>query len=209
MSKKDTPYEDKTTDNKAANNTTVEGELLDENADVATITESEEAINNAAKDAILSAEELVQQSRIMQTEIEKLEDKLLRQQAEQQNLQRRMEREIDHARKFAVERFIKELLPIKDSMEIAQVAAAKDDADWATLRQGNDLIVKMMVAMMAKLNITEINPTIGEKFNPQWHEAMSMLPDPEKESGNIMIVHQKGYLLNERLIRAAKVIVVQ
>jgi molecular chaperone GrpE len=209
MSKKDTPYEDKTTDNKAANNTTVEGELLDENADVATITESEEAINNAAKDAILSAEELVQQSRIMQTEIEKLEDKLLRQQAEQQNLQRRMEREIDHARKFAVERFIKELLPIKDSMEIAQVAAAKDDADWATLRQGNDLIVKMMVAMMAKLSITEINPAIGEKFNPQWHEAMSMLPDPEKESGNIMIVHQKGYLLNERLIRAAKVIVVQ
>lgn len=205
--------EEKDNKNKDEENATakvdaVEGELLDENAEESTLTEDETAVNNSTEEAILSAEELISQSRIMQSEIEKLEDKLLRQQAEQQNLQRRMEREIDNARKFAIERFVQELLPIRDSMEIAQTEAAKEDASLDTLREGNDLIVKMMVNAMAKLNIEAIDPE-GEKFDPQWHEAMSMLPDPEKESGMIMHVHQKGYVMNGRLIRAAKVIVAQ
>ena len=203
-----TAVEESTTEAPENSVNAVEGELLDENADESTLSENEDSVNQTGDDNIASAEELIQQSRIMQAEIEKLEDKMLRQQADQQNLQRRMEREIDNARKFAVERFVKEILPIRDSMELAQVEAAKDDSTLETLREGNDLVVKMLVNVMAKLNIEEMNPE-GEKFDPQWHEAMSMLPDPEKESGTIMHVHQKGYVMHGRLIRAAKVIVAQ
>jgi len=133
-------------------------------------------------------------------------DNLLRKQAEYDNLQKRMERELDNARKYALEKFATELLAVKDSMELGIEAATKPETTLDTVRDGIDLTLKMLTDTMAKFGIQEINP-IEEKFNPQWHEAMAMQPVPNVEDGTVLLVHQKGYQLNERLLRPARVVV--
>jgi molecular chaperone GrpE len=133
-------------------------------------------------------------------------DNLLRKQAESDNLQKRMERELDNARKYALEKFATQLLAVKDSMELGIEAATKPETTLDSVREGIDLTLKMLTDTMAKFGIQEINP-IEEKFNPQWHEAMAMQPVPNVEEGTVLHVHQKGYQLNERLLRPARVVV--
>lgn len=127
--------------------------------------------------------------------------------AEMENLRKRTEREVRNAHKFALERFFGELLPARDSLEMG-LAAADGEVDLAKLREGVELTLKQLTAAMEKFGAREVN-ALGVKFDPSEHEAMAMLPTDQAEPNTVVQVMQKGYWLNERLIRPAKVIVAQ
>jgi len=128
--------------------------------------------------------------------------------AEMENLRKRTEREVQNAHKFALERFFGELLPVRDSLELG-IVAANDAAEVAQLRAGLELTLKQLAAAMEKSGAHAVNPDVGVKFNPAEHEAMAMMPTDQQEPNTVVQVMQKGYRLNERLIRPAKVIVAQ
>lgn len=128
--------------------------------------------------------------------------------AEMENLRKRTERDVQNAHKFALERFLGELLPVRDSLELG-LAAADGATEVAHLRSGLELTLKQLAAAMEKSGAREVNPAIGVKFNPAEHEAMAMMPTDQQEPNTVAQVVQKGYQLNERLIRPAKVIVAQ
>ncbi len=130
----------------------------------------------------------------------------LRSQAELDNLTKRSARDLANAHKFAVEKFVAEILPVHDSMEMGVGAANDGNADIASLKEGMSLTLKMFADLMEKFNIQAISPE-GEKFNPELHQAMSMQEVEGAESNTILTVVQKGYLLNDRLVRPAMVIV--
>jgi len=132
-------------------------------------------------------------------------DQCLRLQAEMDNLRKRNERDLANAHKFALEKFANELLPVKDSLEMG-LLAADDNADVSRLKEGSELTLKMLSSAMEKFNIKEINP-LNESFNPDYHEAISMQERQDVAPNTVVTVVQKGYLLNDRLIRPAMVIV--
>ena len=133
-------------------------------------------------------------------------DQLLRVQAELENSRRRAQRDVENAHKFALEKFALELLPVRDSLEMGLEAASAEDVGIEKLREGTELTLKMLSNAMEKFGINEINP-VGEPFNPELHQAMSMQESTEHEPNTVTAVMQKGYLLNDRLIRPAMVIV--
>ena len=132
-------------------------------------------------------------------------DQCLRLQADIENLRKRNERDLANAHKFALEKFASELLPVKDSLEMG-LAAAGENADVAKLKEGAELTLKMLASAMGKFNIKEVN-ALNEPFNPEYHEAMSMQEREDVAPNTVVTVVQKGYLLNDRLIRPAMVIV--
>ncbi|MGB5298958.1 MAG: nucleotide exchange factor GrpE [Thiogranum sp.] len=132
-------------------------------------------------------------------------DQCLRLQADIDNLRKRNERDLVNAHKFALEKFAVDLLPVKDSLEMG-LAAAEENADVAGLKEGGELTLKMLTSVMDKYNINEIN-ALNEKFNPEYHEAMSVQERADVKPNTVVTVVQKGYLLNDRLIRPAMVIV--
>lgn len=133
-------------------------------------------------------------------------DQCLRLQAELENLRKRSERDLSQAHKFALEKFAAELLPVKDSLEMGVAAAAEESATVEHLREGSELTLKMLTSALEKFKIKEINP-LNEQFNPEYHEAMSMQERADVAPNTVVTVVQKGYLLNDRLIRPAMVIV--
>ncbi len=134
-------------------------------------------------------------------------DQLVRLQAEMENLRKRTKRDLESAHKFALENICRELLAVRDSMEMGLQAAEIETADLDTMRQGMDLTLKMFAAMMDKFAMLQVNPPKGEKLNPELHQAMSMQEDADAEPNTILTVVQKGYTLNSRLMRPAMVIV--
>ena len=133
-------------------------------------------------------------------------DQVVRIQAEMDNLRKRTERDLVNAHKFALERFANELLPVKDSLEMGLAAFETEGADPEKLKEGVELTLQMLTAAMEKSAITEVNPE-NEAFNPDFHQAMSMQERDDVAPNTVVTVVQKGYLLNERLIRPAMVIV--
>jgi molecular chaperone GrpE len=133
-------------------------------------------------------------------------DKAVRAQAELDNVRKRTSRDIENAHKYALEKFINELLPVLDSMELGLNASDKIE-DVSSLREGMDLTMKMFCSSLEKSGINQVNPQKGDKFNPDQHEAVTMQEDAELESGTVITILQKGYELNGRLIRPAMVIV--
>lgn len=127
--------------------------------------------------------------------------------AEMDNMRKRVERDLQNAHKFALEKFINELLPVKDSLEMG-ISAAKETHDIAKLLEGSELTLKMLAMALEKYGIQEVNPQ-GDKFNPELHEAVAMQPSTDARPNTVLHVIQKGYLLNGRLIRPAMVIVAQ
>jgi molecular chaperone GrpE len=112
---------------------------------------------------------------------------------------------VENAHKYALERIAADLLPVKDSLELA-LAAIGDDAALDQLREGTALTLKMLGQTMEKYGIREINP-VGQPFNPELHQAMAMQESAEQAPNSVLVVMQKGYTLNERLIRPALVVV--
>lgn len=133
-------------------------------------------------------------------------DQALRAAAEAQNVRRRAEQEAEKARKFALEKFVKELLPVVDSLEKA--LEAMDEEASEAHREGVAMTLKMQRDVLTKFGVETVEPA-GEPFDPQVHEAMAMVPNPELEPNTVMDVMQKGYLLNGRLVRPAMVVVSQ
>ncbi len=127
--------------------------------------------------------------------------------AEMDNMRKRTERELANAHKFALEKFVNELLPVKDSLEMG-IGHAGETADLNRLIEGAELTLKMLAAALVKVGVEEVNPQ-GQKFDPARHEAMAMQPSAEAEPNTVLHVVQKGYVLNDRLIRPAMVIVAQ
>ena len=130
----------------------------------------------------------------------------LRSQAEIENVRKRGQKDVESAHKYAVDKFVAELIPIKESMDLGYAASHEDNADIAKIKEGTELTLKMFSSMFEKFKIVELNPK-GEKFNPSFHEAISMLPSPDFAANTVMDVVQKGYLLNERVVKPALVVV--
>ncbi len=133
-------------------------------------------------------------------------DRLLRLQAEMENQRKRAQNDVTKARKFALEGIVGDLLPIKDSLEMGLAAAAAEDADPNSIVEGAELTLKMLAQVFEKNNIVEVNP-VDEKFDPEYHQAMSMQEIEGKAPNTVTSVMQKGYTLNERLVRPALVMV--
>jgi molecular chaperone GrpE len=130
-------------------------------------------------------------------------DQFIRAKAEMDNLRRRNVKDLENAHKFGIEKFVTELLPVLDSMVMG---LAVEDASAESLREGMELTMNMLEKMMEKLGIEEIDP-LNEKFDAAKHQAMTTQPSAEVEPNTVLAVMQKGYSLNERLIRPAMVIV--
>jgi molecular chaperone GrpE len=128
----------------------------------------------------------------------------LRAAAELENVRKRAARDVEHAHKFALENFGRELLAVVDSLEMGLAAA--DNADAEALREGSEATCKLLKKTLERFGISEVDPE-GEPFDPEMHEAMSMMPSPNAEPGSVVQVIQKGYALNDRLLRPARVIV--
>ena len=133
-------------------------------------------------------------------------DKAVRATAEQENIRRRAQRDLENAHKFALEKFLQELIPIKDSLEMGLQAARAPDADVTKLREGSELILKMLSDALEKFGIEEVDP-MGHPFDPEHHQAMTLLESPDHDPNTVVAVMQKGYKLNDRLVRPAMVAV--
>lgn len=136
---------------------------------------------------------------------EKQREQALRAMAEADNVRKRAERDLENAHKYAIERFVGELLPVKDGLELG-LAAATDSSDVESLREGTEMTLRMLSAAIEKFGVLEVSP-MGEAFDPAVHQAMSTRESAEADAGTVLEVIQKGYLLNDRLVRPALVIV--
>jgi len=156
-----------------------------------------------AEDAEPTLDEMVGQ---LQDDLMAAQDSVLRAQADAQNTKRRAEQDIEKARKFALERFAGDLLPVIDNLERALESAAGDNDAIKSIAEGVELTRKGLLDAMKKYNIETVDPA-GEPFDPQLHQAMSMVENPDVEPNTVIAVMQKGYTLNGRLIRPAMVMV--
>jgi molecular chaperone GrpE len=133
------------------------------------------------------------------------EQEILRLHAEMDNLRKRVERDIDNARKFALERFVDGLLPVVDSLEMGVQASENPNATLEAIREGSQMTLNMFMQTLEKFGVTPVHP-IGERFNPEHHQAISVQPH-EGPVDHVVGVMQKGFLLKDRLVRPALVVV--
>jgi molecular chaperone GrpE len=131
-------------------------------------------------------------------------DRYLRAAAELENVRKRATRDVENARKYALERFGKELLAVRDTLEMGLAAA--ENATVESLIEGKNATLKLLTTVLAQFGIEEVDP-LGEPFDPEFHEAISVQPSDDVEPGSVITVVQKGYTLNGRLLRPAMVIV--
>jgi len=142
----------------------------------------------------------------LQEELIAAKDQSLRTQAEMQNLRRRSERDVENAHKYALEKFVGELLPVVDNLERALQAIDQNDESLKALTEGVELTLKSFQDVLMRYKVEPIDPK-GQPFDPEFHQAMSMLEMPEEEPNTVVDVFQKGYTLNRRLVRPAMVVV--
>jgi len=133
-------------------------------------------------------------------------DAALRAKADADNIRRRAAIDVDKAKKFALEKFANELLPVIDNMERGLLHADKANEALLPLIEGIELTAKSLESALEKFGVKSVNPE-GEKFNPELHQAMSMIENPDVEPNTVITVMQKGYELNGRLIRPAMVMI--
>ncbi len=170
------------------------------------VNNDEEAAYDQGDDKASSTDALNEQLAAAQAKAEENWDLALRTKAEMENLQRRSARDVENAHKFALERFANELLPVLDSLEMGIQAAQGEGASVESLREGTELTLKMFKQCIEKFGIQALHP-VGEAFNPEHHQAMTMIDHPDHGPNMVVDVMQKGYLLNDRLIRPAMVVV--
>lgn len=142
----------------------------------------------------------------LQTKADQNWDKYLRTAAELENVRKRAARDVENARRFALERFAGEILGVRDSLELGLDAGTDASAD--TLLAGSEATLKLLNTTLRNFGVAEVDP-LGEPFDPEYHEAMTMQPSADVEPGSVLTVYQKGYTLNGRLLRPARVVVAQ
>ena len=133
-------------------------------------------------------------------------DSYLRAVAEQDNLRKRGQRDLEQAHKFGLERVLGDLLPVKDSLEMA-LGASGEAPEAAPLRTGVALTLQLLTQVLERHGVTEISPAKGDGFDPEWHEAMATQESTEVPADAVLVTVQKGYQLNGRLLRPARVLV--
>ncbi len=133
-------------------------------------------------------------------------DQMMRLRAEIENNRKRAERDVENAHKYAMKNFAEALLLIIDSMEMGMSAAEAENATLQSIREGSELTMNMFIQVLEKQGLTQVDP-VGEKFDPEQHQAISMVEDDNAESNTVISVMQKGFLLNDRLVRPAMVVV--
>ncbi|WP_373017891.1 nucleotide exchange factor GrpE [Thiomicrorhabdus sp.] len=188
--------ENKATENQQEENIPTAEEALEQ---------AEEALEQAEEAVKGDIEALLEEAR---QEAAAHKDLALRLQADMENLRRRTRLDVENAHKYALEKFVDALIPAMDSMEMGMEAALKEEASVESIREGVEITFKQMLDILQSFNVERVDP-LNEKFDPQLHEAMTMVPSPDHESNTVMNVIQKGYTLNERLVRPARVIVAQ
>ena len=171
-----------------------EEEVEDKNVEQATIDEQSDDLQTQLEEAQQSAKDNW--------------DKVLRAQAEMENLKRRNAKDLENAHKFALDGFVKALLEVKDSLTMGLKTANEEKATIEHIIEGLEMTDKVFLSTMEKFGVEVINPT-DEAFNPEFHEAVTMVPMPDKESNSVLEVVQIGFTLNGRLVRPAMVVVVQ
>jgi len=184
------------------NNEAVEERLEDAHKDEARLEDAhkdEDKLDSPEK----NADSLEAQLEAAQAKASENWEQYIRAKAEMDNLRRRNAKDVENAHKYGIEKFVNELLPVMDSMSLGLAA---EDASAESLREGMELTMNMLVKMMENLGIEEIDP-MNEKFDAEKHQAMSMQPSADVEPNTVIAVMQKGYSLNERLIRPAMVMV--
>lgn len=167
------------------------------------------AVDDSEVDSESTSEDAPEDDQVAQleAEVEKYKDVALRAEAEMQNLRRRAERDVQNAHKFGTERLLQNLLPVLDSLEKAiEASEAAGQSEDDPQLEGIKLCSKLFIDVLTKEGIEALDP-LGEPFDPNLHEALSMIENPDLEPNSVMTVIQKGYRLNERLVRPAKVMV--
>ncbi|MEF2156049.1 nucleotide exchange factor GrpE [Luteimonas sp. FXH3W] len=139
----------------------------------------------------------------LEAELAEVKDNILRERADLANRQNRLARDMDQARKFANEKLLAELLPVADALE---AGLATPGSDGEALRQGLELTHRELLRVMEANGLKQVNP-VGESFNPEHHQAIQMIESDAVAPGHVITVFQKGWLLNERLLRPAMVVV--
>jgi molecular chaperone GrpE len=150
-----------------------------------------------------SLEEQLQQA---QATIKDYWDQVVRMRAEVENNRKRAERDVENAHKYALKNFVDSLLPVIDSMEMGQTAANAENSTLESIREGSELTMTMFAQVLERSGLQQINP-LGEKFDPEKHQAISMVEVPDAKPNSVIEVMQKGFSLNDRLIRPAMVVV--
>lgn len=145
---------------------------------------------------------------LLEKQVEFLKDQYVRAQAEAENTRRRLEQEVVKARKFGVEKLVADLVPVAESLARGLEGIVSEDAAVKLMRQGSELTLDMLHKLLEKNGVVVVNPAIGDVFDPNQHEAMAMVPNPEAKSNTVLQVLQKGYALHGRVIKAAMVVVV-
>lgn len=188
-------------DNNQNSTASLKTKLYQENGD----TEEAPAAKNNDTELLEHPSYLELQSKLTEAEEKTTQyyERMLRMQAETENAQRRVQRDIENAHKYGLEKFATELLPIIDNLERA---LAIPDAKHNSVLEGVNLTLQMFYSALEKFGITQVNP-LTQPFNPDLHQAVSTQPDPDVQPNTVINVLQKGYLLNNRLIRPALVVV--
>ena len=178
----------------------------------ASAEDSAEGIDAALEDTVDAVEAPTIEA--LQEALNEAQEQILRAQAETENVRKRAERDVANAHKFALDRFTAELLPVIDSFEAAVQTAREHggeqgdvpEASVVAIAQGMELALKLLFDVMERAGVKIVDP-VGEPFDPTLHEAMGMVDSPDAEPGSVIHVVQKGYTLNDRLVRAAMVMV--
>ncbi len=180
--------------------------MSDQNPEQEELTGSEEAVPKDEQ-ACDELGQLQEQLEAAQADAAMARDELLRVQAEMQNLRRRTEQDIEKAHKYGQEKFSVELLGVMDNLERSSAAAAEsEDEAVKAIKEGVELTLKGFIDCFKRFNIEPVDP-LGEPFDPQLHQAMSIQENPDAEPNTVIAVMQKGYTLHGRVIRPAMVMV--
>lgn len=179
-----------------------QAEVQEESVDV-----TEPEVNESSQaEASVAIEDVLAKLAAAEAESTKLKDQYLRSEAEMANLRRRSAKDVENAHKFGQEKLTRELLNVADNLERAILSSEGENIDSAGLKDGVEMTLKGLLDVFSKFSIEAIDPQ-GEPFDPQLHQAMSMVENPEVEPNTVIAVMQKGYRLHDRLIRPAMVMV--
>ncbi|QIR14024.1 nucleotide exchange factor GrpE [Shewanella aestuarii] len=185
-----------------------DAELQQEVEQGAEVEASEASLMDELTQANFRIEELEQQLAESEAALAERKDVEMRAAAETQNIRTRAAKDVEQARKFALEKFANELLPVIDNLERALQGSSAEDEATKAIYEGVELTMKGFLASVEKFGVVQVNP-IGEAFNPENHQAIGMQPSAEFPANTVMMVMQKGYILNDRLLRPAMVMVSQ
>ena len=194
--------EETNNDDKTAVN---DDQVLPETEQKATLEEVNADIEAELLDA-LDKEPEQSETEQLQQQVAGANDQVLRVQAEMQNLRRRAERDVENAHKYALDKFAPELLPVVDNLERALATIDVEDPAQKSVAEGIELTLKTFVDVLVRFKVEAVDPA-GQPFDAEFHQAVSMVPNPDLEPNTVMDVFQKGYTLNGRLLRPAMVVV--